>query len=149
MHVTRHFSLTDETTPVSAPCSSAPGLCNVVNISTSSAWQPKKTQTLGFCDWLSIYQNHFRSDLPKIADGVVMCFDKEGVIETATLKKSRIEGSFETAVFVRCDGETVWFDGNVSKWGRSDNVFGYTFLGCLQMALLHKSAIGQGIPNPK
>ncbi|TYK76308.1 DNA replication protein [Comamonas sp. Z1] len=99
---------------------------------------------VGFCDWLSMYQRHFRTDLPKIADGAVMRIDKEGEVETVTLKKSRIEGSFETAVFVRCDGETVWFEGNVSKWGRPDNVFGYTFLECL--AIINKLLVKLGLP---
>ena len=62
-----------------------------------------------------------------------MRIDRDGAVETVTLKKERIEGSHETAVFIRCDGETVWFDGNVSKFGRPDNVFGYTFSQCLQI----------------
>lgn len=99
---------------------------------------------VGFCDWLTIYQRHFRDDLPKIADGAVMRIDKDGEVETVTLKKSRIEGSFETAVFVRCDGQTVFFDGNVSKWGRPDNVFGYSFTECLQ--IINKLLIKLGLP---
>lgn len=99
-------------------------------------WYPRpvtKAQMVGFCDWLSIYQRHPVCDLPKIADGAVMRIDKHGEVETVTLKKCRIEGSHETAVFVRCDGSTVNFEGNVSKWGRTDNVFGYSFRECLQI----------------
>lgn len=62
-----------------------------------------------------------------------MRIDRDGEVETVTLKKERIDGSHETAVFIRCDGSTVWFDGNVSKFGRPDNVFGYTFSECLQI----------------
>ena len=96
-------------------------------------WYPRpvtKTQMLGFCDWLSIYQRH-GVGLPKVADGAVIRVDRDGEVQTTTLKKERVEGSHETAIFIRCDGETVWFDGNVSKFGRPDNVFGYSFQQCL------------------
>lgn len=99
-------------------------------------WYPRpvtKVQLVGFCDWLSMYQRHYGGGLPKVADGAVMRIDADGEVESVTLKKHCIEGSHETSVFVRCDGETVWFDGNVSRWGRPDNVFGYSFRQCLQI----------------
>ena len=43
-----------------------------------------------------------------------------------------VEGSHETRVFIRCDGGTVYFEGNVSRFGRPDNVSGYSFIGCIQ-----------------
>lgn len=134
--VTRQSSLTSETFASSGTASSASELSNVVDISTRAEWrpyQPTQVQMVGFTDWLSIYQRHYRNDLPKVSDGAVMRIDKHGEVETVTLKKSRIEGSHESAVFIRCDGETVWFEGNVSKWGRPDNLFGYTFLQCLEI----------------
>lgn len=155
MLVTRHFSLTGEnftrsgaTFPAldSVP-DSAPGSAAVIDLATRSEWYPRqatKTQLVGFCDWVSMYQRHIGVELPKVADGAVMRIDKEGEVETVTLKKSRIEGSFETAVFVRCDGETVWFEGNVSKWGRPDNVFGYTFQQCL--AIINRLLQSLGLP---
>jgi hypothetical protein len=88
-------------------------------------------QNLIFCDWISIYQRHGLG-LPVIADGCVVKYDADGAHECTTLKKSRIEGSHESAVSIRCDGETVWFDGNVSKFGRQDNVFGYSFEQCIE-----------------
>lgn len=134
--VTRQSSLTGETFASSGAASSASELSNVVDISTRAEWrpyQPTQVQMVGFTDWLSIYQRHYRNDLPKVSDGAVMRIDKHGEVDTVTLKKSRIEGSHESAVFIRCDGETVWFEGNVSKWGRPDNLFGYTFLQCLEI----------------
>lgn len=92
---------------------------------------PTKVQLVGFCDWLSIYQQH-GGGLPVIADGAFVRVDKHGETDSVTLKKERIEGSFESAVFVRCDGSTVWFEGNVSKFGRPDNVFGYSFRDCIE-----------------
>lgn len=130
MQVTRHFSLTGETFPQLPP-----GLVGF-DEPASGGWYPvapTKVQTIGFCDWLSLYQRHEGGDLPKICGGALMRIDRDGDVETTTLVKERVEGSHETAVFIRCDGSTVWFDGNVSKFGRPDNVFGYTFSECLQI----------------
>lgn len=84
-----------------------------------------------FCDWISVYQRHGKG-LPVLADGCMVKYDADGAHEFTTLKKARIEGSHESAVFIRCDGETVWFEGNVSKFGRQENVFGYTYEQCLE-----------------
>lgn len=136
MLVTRHFSLTGETETSSGAPHPASESATVTDIRSSAKWYPRpitKVQMVGFCDWLSIYQRHYGGNLPKVADGAVMRIDSSGEVESVTLKKLSIEGSHETSVFVRCDGETVWFDGNVSKWGRTDNLFGYTFAQCLQI----------------
>lgn len=139
VQVTRHFSLTGETFPAFVTNSAAfRPFPEAVNEPASNArcWLSEpvtKEQSIGFCDWLSIYQRHPGSNLPRMSDGAVMRIDTNGEVESMTLKKCRIEGSHETAVFVRCDGETVHFDGNVSKWGRTDNVFGYRFLDCLRI----------------
>lgn len=92
---------------------------------------PQNSTSAVFCDWLSIYQRHGQG-LPVIADGCMVQYDEHGAHEFTVLKKRRIEGSHESAVQVRCDGETVWFEGNVSKFGRQDNVFGFVFSECIQ-----------------
>lgn len=90
-------------------------------------------QRVSFCDWVSIYQTHdaLVDQLPKINDGCFVRYDVEGAHESTTLKKLKIEGSHETGIFLRCDGQTVWFEGNVSKFGRQDNVFGFSFIDCI------------------
>lgn len=88
-------------------------------------------QTQSFCDWVSIYQCHVGADLPKINDGAFVRYDAHGVHESTTLKKYKVEGSHATGVMIRCDGQTVWFEGNVSRFGRKDNVFGYSFIECI------------------
>lgn len=108
VQVTRHFSLIFETPDASADASHGV-----------------------FCDWISIYQSHGQG-LPLVNDGCVVRYDSEGELECLTLKKSRFQGSHSTAVHVRCDGETVWFEGNVSRFGRPDNLFGFTFQQCIQ-----------------
>lgn len=98
-------------------------------------WYPApvtKTQLVGFCDWISIYQRHDPGQgLKPLSDGSFLSLDQEGKVINTTLKKLKVEGSHETRIFIRCDGETVWFEGNVSRFGRPDNVFGYSFRDCL------------------
>lgn len=84
-----------------------------------------------FCDWISIYQTHGQG-LPLVNDGAFVKYDADGCHEFTTLRKLRVEGSHDSSVAVRCDGTTVWFEGNVSKFGREDNVFGYSFEECIQ-----------------
>lgn len=86
---------------------------------------------VGFCDWISIYQRH-GPGLPKLCDGAFLRIDVHGETVNTTLRKLRIEGSHDTSVYIRCDGETVWFEGNASRYGRPDNVFGYTFRQCVE-----------------
>lgn len=124
VHVTRHFSLTGETNR----------LKNEQNpLTKTEQLDPASTaDTSGvFCDWLSLYQTH-EGALPVLQDGCFVRFDAHGDHESTTLKKVRVEGSHESAVFVRCDGHTVHFEGNVSKFSRQDNVFGFTFSQCIQ-----------------
>lgn len=151
MQVTRQSSLTTETNLGSDAALLDVDVPQVVQLfpkpGSHPEWYPRpvtKVQMVGFCDWLSIYQRHFGGGLPKIADGAVMRIDSDGEVESITLKKLRIEGSHESSVFVRCDGETVWFDGNVSKLGRPDNVFGYSFRQCLQ--IVNNLLLSLGLP---
>jgi Phage replication protein CRI/Phage X family len=83
-----------------------------------------------FCDWVSIYQTHGQG-LPLINDGAFVRYNGDGEHESTTLKKLRFEGSHETSINIRCDGETVHFEGNVSKFSRQDNVFGFDFPTCI------------------
>lgn len=97
-----------------------------------------------FCDWVSIYQAHEGGSLPFINDGAFVRYDSNGEHECTTLKKLKIEGSHETGVFIRCDGDTVWFEGNVSRFGRPDNVFGFSFAQCLNR--INALCVGLGLP---
>lgn len=84
-----------------------------------------------FVDWLSLYQSH-AEELPVIDDGCVMGVDTSGELVWKTNRKARVEGSHETSVAVRCDGHTVWFEGNVSRFGRTNNLFGFDLAECLR-----------------
>lgn len=91
-------------------------------------------QTFGHVDWLTLSQSHPGANLPKINDGCVMAFDADGEIDYTTLKAFQVEGSFDSSVYLRCDGQTIDFTGNPSRWGRSDNVFGYDLTDCIHIA---------------
>lgn len=143
MLVTRHFRLTGELLPTAdTPLRDQldelfplPDPQRPVVIEDARTWYPSpvtKFQSVGFCDWISIYQRHLGSQLPKLCDGAFLRIDVNGECVNTTLKKLRIEGSHDTSVYVRCDGETVWFEGNASRFGRPDNVFGYTFGQCIE-----------------
>lgn len=101
-------------------------------------------QRVSFCDWVSIYQSHtaLGDELPKLNDGCFVRYDIHGAHESTTLKKLKIEGSHETGIFVRCDGQTVHFEGNVSKFGRQDNVFGFSFIDCIARINAILSSLG-------
>ena len=129
MLVARQFSLTGETNQLPDHVPDVrelfPKLPEKWRVSPAT-----KAQMLGFCDWISMYQQH-GGDLPRFADGAVIRIDKHGEVMTTTLKSVKVEGSHESSIFIRCDGNTVRFDGNVSKFGRPDNVFGYSFIQCI------------------
>lgn len=126
--VTRHFSLISETIDTNHRLISSPDSDLTDQVFPREA---RFHQTQTFCDWVSIYQSHSGIELPKISDGAFVRYDSHGAHESTTLKKCKVEGSHETGVFIRCDGSTVWFEGNVSRFGRADNVFGFTFDQCL------------------
>lgn len=85
-----------------------------------------------FVDWLTIRQEHPAGGLPRVDSGCVMSVGKDGEVEWLTARALRHAGSFETSVNVRCDGHLVTFSGNVSRFGRSDNLFGFAFSEALR-----------------
>lgn len=106
-----------------------------------------------FCDWLSCYQNHGGGGLPVLNDGCVAQFEADAVkqfidpetgelrtifdtsaIEWTTDRHFNYEGSYGTKVRIKCDGHRVSFDGNIGRWGRPDNVFGFSVLACIDRA---------------
>lgn len=101
-------------------------------------------QRTGFCDWVSIYQRHTHP-VKKFSKGAILTIDEHGEVVSMVLKRDRFEGSHESAVMLRSDGETVEFSGNVSKFNRKDNVFGYTFESCLRK--INKICEQAGLPH--
>lgn len=103
------------------------------------------SQTFGHIDWITIRQSHHTSEgLPLVSNGCVMAFDADGAVETTTLKRMPVVGSYESKCFIRCDGNTVEFSGNPARWGRMDNVFGYSLGQSIQ--IVNEILAGLGLP---
>lgn len=83
-----------------------------------------------FIDWLSLEQD-FDFDVPEFNGGVVVGTDVNGELEWRTTRPSVIEGSYETSVQIRSDKNRVRFTGNVSRFCRPDNLFGFDLNTCI------------------
>lgn len=87
------------------------------------------------CDWFAVSQVHMDGEVGRVCDGVVTCYDPEtGDIEWETHKYYKHTGSFDTSIRVRSDGNRVELSGNVGRYGRMDNVFGYSVDHCKEIA---------------
>lgn len=84
-----------------------------------------------FVDWLTISQEHTGGGLPVVDAGCVIGCDDTGAIEWKTTKAVKHAGSFETSINVKCDGFRVTVSGNVSRFGRRENLFGFGFCTCI------------------
>lgn len=78
-----------------------------------------------FVDWITISQEHPAGGLPLVDSGSVTAVDEAGELEWRTTKAVKHEGSFETSVNVKCDGFRVTVSGNLSRFGRKENLFGF------------------------
>lgn len=109
---------------------------------------PKEPETVilpgVFCDWLSIYQVHPNGGLPIILDGRVRFTDADGVIKLDIAQKLVHKGSFETSLRLCCDGNRVTFEGNIGRFNRQDNLFGYGVRDCISLA--NTVLAGFGLP---
>lgn len=97
-----------------------------------------------FCDWISIYQVHLKG-CPIVNSGHVFSVDQDGVIEWDINKKVTHKGSFSTKLTISSDGNRVSLSGNVGRFNRQDNVFGYSVSDCIKLA--NKILLGYGLPE--
>ncbi|GJL73525.1 MAG: hypothetical protein NMNS01_27240 [Nitrosomonas sp.] len=79
-----------------------------------------------FVDYLTIRQVHVEK-LPVINGGQVIRIDQDGEVDYVVDARVGLEGSFDSRVEIRCDGHQVEFSGNIARYGRSDNLFGFSF----------------------
>lgn len=86
-----------------------------------------------FCDWLSIYQVHFEG-VPLVNDGHVFSVDQDGEIKWDVAQKLVHRGSHDTSIRIRSDGFRVSLEGNIGRFNRADNLFGYTVSDCVRLA---------------
>lgn len=86
-----------------------------------------------FCDWLSIYQVHTEG-VPLVNDGHVFSVDQDGVVQWDVPSKLVHRGSHDTSIRIRSDGFRVSLEGNIGRFNRADNLFGYTVSECVKLA---------------
>lgn len=88
---------------------------------------PPTSQFEPFCDWITIHQEH-ALEFPNVNDGHVISFNIDGSEEWTADKYFPITGSHDTAFRLRVTSEggytLVSLSGNISRFGRLDNVFG-------------------------
>ena len=79
-----------------------------------------------FIDWLTISQEHDH-DLPVVCDVFTVTIDAN-TDEVLSTKQPRFvhRESFSTSVTIHVSGRNVRIDGNPSRVGRLDNLFGFT-----------------------
>lgn len=92
------------------------------------------TEAPFFVDWLTITQEWPECGLPLVHAGVVWAADEQGQVQWRTTRRVQHEGSFETSIAVRCDGCRVEISGNLGRFGRPDNVFGFGLDECIRRA---------------
>lgn len=78
-----------------------------------------------------MHQEHPEGGLPIINSGQVICYSEDGEIEWTTDKAIEVEGSYETKLRIRCDGFRVEASGNIGRFRRPDNLFGFTYEQCI------------------
>ena len=80
----------------------------------------------GFIDWLTISQFHQVSQpLPLVHQGVRVDYNEEGLPIFERASPKRYMGSFDTSVRISCNGYRVYLSGNVGRFSRPDNLFGF------------------------
>lgn len=94
-----------------------------------------------FCDWLSIYQVHC-GGVPLVNAGHVFSVDADGVVQWDVPQKLVHRGSHDTSIRIRSDGFRVSLEGNIGRFDRADNLFGYSVLECVQLANRLLSSFG-------
>ena len=79
-----------------------------------------------FIDWLTVSQTHDR-DLPRVSDTFFLAVDSiTDEVLSVTQRSLKHESSYSTAIRIHVSGRTVRVDGNPSRIGRLDNLFGFT-----------------------
>ncbi|AKS10059.1 phage/plasmid replication domain-containing protein [Pseudomonas trivialis] len=79
-----------------------------------------------FIDWLTISQEHDH-DLPVVCDVFTLTIDAN-TNEVLSTRQPRFkhEASFSTSVSIHVQGRKIRVEGNPSRVGRLDNLFGFT-----------------------
>ncbi|MCB6185410.1 hypothetical protein LIN78_17830 [Leeia sp. TBRC 13508] len=86
-----------------------------------------------FCDWLDIEQT-FDFDIPVMRNGFRQDVSNDGEIIREKGYVQRFRGSYDTSLSIVSDGRTLKLSGNIGRFGRPDNLFGYSLVKCIELA---------------
>jgi len=76
-----------------------------------------------FCDWLTVSQTHAEPHEP-VNDGFTTATLADGQVEYRSPRPLNLRGRHGSNLQISSDGQTVRFSGNISRWNRSENLFG-------------------------
>lgn len=79
-----------------------------------------------FIDWATIHQVHPQGGIKPVNRGRVLSIDEDGLIEWEVERPFEFEGSHDSRIQIQSDGYTVKLSGNVGRFHRRDNIFGFT-----------------------
>jgi hypothetical protein len=80
-----------------------------------------------FIDWLTVYQDFEPGSLPVLGERRITITDNAtGELLTEFATHQQVEGSFSTSLTVSSDGTRLKVSGNPSRFGREDNLSGYS-----------------------
>lgn len=101
-----------------------------------------------FVDWIKCSQYH-GPDTPEFVGSLRFGLDDFGEVKYETGQPRKVEGSWSSSVQVASHGGFVRFSGNVSRFDRPDNLFGFELDECMRrinqlMAKLGLPAFTQG-----
>jgi len=97
-----------------------------------------------FIDWITAHQQHPGGGLPVVFQTLDVKYSREGVALRERACPSVVQGSFDSAIRVGCNGFRVYLSGNVGRFGREDNLFNYRWAGT--RAAANRILLDLGLP---
>lgn len=79
----------------------------------------------GFCDWITVSQQHEEKHDYADTTYQVVC-TKTGELQISKNNPVQHKGSYETSVRIQTNSGRITLSGNVGRFGRPDNLFGYS-----------------------
>ncbi len=88
------------------------------------------------CDWLT-FRHDFDMMKPSkpIEAGRTIKINQDGTTEWEKVDFTQITcSSSDTSIRVKCDGQHLWFQGNIGRFNQMDNVTGLNVMACFEKA---------------
>lgn len=74
------------------------------------------------CDWMTVSQDHGALHDLEFVDDLYIKLDRDGTIQREYASPTRFSGSHSTSIGIKCHNGVVSFNGNIGRFGRSNNV---------------------------